>query len=173
MLEIESKAFIPKGKVKRILKLANQKFKFIKKELKEDVYYCNKKKTIRIRKFNSLTDVVTFKTKYLDNDTEVNKEIEFRVDNTNDFVRLLEEMEFKILYKKIKKSIVYKKENLTIEINEIENLGFFLEVEKIIKNRSELALAKAEIHEIIEDFQLENNIEKKSYFELLGDQFKI
>ncbi|AYE36571.1 class IV adenylate cyclase [Borrelia turcica IST7] len=173
MLEIESKAFIPKNEIKRILKLANQKFKFIKEELKDDVYYCNTKKTIRIRKFDTSTEIVTFKTKNLDSDIEVNKEIEFRVDNINNFVLLLEEMDFKILYKKTKKSLIYKKENLTIEINEIKNLGFFLEVEKIIKDKSELALAKTEIYEIIEYFQLKNNIEKKSYFELLSNQLKI
>ncbi|QMU99471.1 class IV adenylate cyclase [Borrelia sp. A-FGy1] len=173
MLEIESKAFIPKNEIKRIFKLANKKFKFIKKELKDDVYYCNTKKIIRIRKFDTSTEIVTFKTKYLDFDIEVNKEIEFRVDNINNFVLFLEEMDFKILYKKTKKSLIYKKENLTIEINEIKNLGFFLEVEKIIKDKNELALAKTEIYEMIEDFQLKNNIEKKSYFELLSNQLKI
>ena len=122
MLEIESKAFIPKNEIKRILKLANQKFKFIKEELKDDIYYHNTKKTIRIRKFNTSTEIVTFKTKYLDSDIEINKEIEFRVDNINNFVLMLKEMDFKILYKKTKKSLIYKKENLTIEINEIKIL---------------------------------------------------
>ncbi|UGQ17494.1 class IV adenylate cyclase [Borrelia sp. RT1S] len=169
MLEIESKAFIPKGEIKKILKLANRKFKFIREELKEDVYYCNTKQTIRIRKFNSSTDIVTFKNKLLDSDIEINKEIEFGIDNANAFILLLEEMKFKLLYKKNKKSLIYRKEDLTIEINEIENLGFFLEVEKIIKDKSELALAKTEIYEIMEDLQLKNNIEKKSYFELLSN----
>ncbi|WKC58258.1 class IV adenylate cyclase [Borrelia sp. P9F1] len=173
MLEIESKAFIPKREIKRILKLAKQKFKFIKEEFKRDVYYCNTKQTIRIRKSNSSTDIVTFKNKRLDNDIEINKEIEFGVDNASAFILLLKEMRFKLLYKKNKKSLIYKKENLNIEINEVENLGFFLEVEKIIRDKSELPLAKTEIYEIMEDFQLKNNIEKKSYFELLSNQLEM
>ncbi len=50
MFEIESKAFIPTKELKRIIKLANKKFKFIKEEIKTDIYYSNQKKIIRIRK---------------------------------------------------------------------------------------------------------------------------
>ncbi|AWG43075.1 class IV adenylate cyclase [Candidatus Borreliella tachyglossi] len=168
MLEIESKAFIPKNELRRILKLANKKFRFIKEEVKNDTYYCDTKKTIRIRKFNTSGEIVTFKVKSLDGDIEVNKEIEFRVDDINNFILFLEEINFKILYKKLKKSLIYKKDTLNIEINEIDNLGFFLEVEKIIYDQSELNLAKTEIYEIMKEFQLNNNIEKKSYYELIS-----
>ncbi|BCR21317.1 class IV adenylate cyclase [Borrelia miyamotoi] len=167
MFEIELKAFIPPHKIKEILKLANQKFKFIKEAIKEDTYYFNKEKIIRIRKLNDSEEIVTFKIKSLENEIEINKEIEFKVDHIRNFISFLEQMDFKILYKKIKKSLIYKKRNLNIEINEIENLGFFLEVEKIIYNKNKLSLAKIEIHEIIKEFKLQENIEKKSYFELI------
>ncbi len=61
MFEIESKAFIPQKELKRIIKLANKKFKFIKEEIKTDIYYSNLKKIIRIRKLNTLEKIVTFK----------------------------------------------------------------------------------------------------------------
>ncbi|AHE63032.1 class IV adenylate cyclase [Borrelia parkeri] len=174
MFEIELKAFIPKNELKEILKLANQKFKFIKEEIKDDTYYCNTEKIIRIRKFNTSEEIVTFKIKSLENDIEINKEIEFKVDQINNFISFLEEINFKFLYKKIKKSLIYKKENLNIEINEIENLGFFLEIEKIIYDKNELSLAKTEIYETIKEFKLQNNIEKKPYFELiLANQSKV
>nr|WP_267914945.1 class IV adenylate cyclase [Borreliella garinii] len=67
MFEIESKAFIPQKELKRIIKLANKKFKFIKEEIKTDIYYSNLKKIIRIRKLNTLEKIVTFKKKILDN----------------------------------------------------------------------------------------------------------
>ncbi|AHH08690.1 class IV adenylate cyclase [Borrelia anserina] len=173
MFEIESKACIPKNKIKKILKIANQKFKFIKKEIKDDTYYCNTEKVIRIRKSNIAEAIVTFKIKSLESYIEINKEIEFKVDQINNFISFLEEMDFKILYKKIKKSLIYKKENLNIEINLIKNLGFFLEIEKIIHDKNELSLAKKEIYETIKEFKLQNNIEKKSYFELiLANQLK-
>ncbi|AHH10918.1 class IV adenylate cyclase [Borrelia coriaceae] len=174
MFEIELKAFIPKNKLKEILELANQKFKFIKEETKNDTYYCNKEKIIRIRKFNTSKEIVTFKIKSLEDNIEINKEIEFQVDRIDNFISFLEEMDFKILCKKIKKSMIYKKNTLNIEINEIENLGFFLEIEKIIYDQNELNLAKKEIHETIKEFNLQNNIEKKSYFELiLANQSKV
>ncbi|AHH12751.1 Adenylate cyclase [Borrelia hermsii YBT] len=173
MFEIELKAFIPKNELKKILKLANQKFKFIKEEIKNDTYYSNTEKIIRIRKFNTSEEIVTFKIQSLENDIEINREIEFKVDQISNFISFLEEMNFKILYKKIKKSLIYQKGNLNIEINDIENLGFYLEIEKIIYDKNELSLAKTEIYETIKEFKLQNNIEKKSYFELiLANQFK-
>ncbi|AXK70703.1 class IV adenylate cyclase [Borreliella burgdorferi] len=170
MFEIESKAFIPPKELKRIIKLANKKFKFIKEEIKTDIYYSNQKKIIRIRKLNNLEKIVTFKKKILDNNhtVEINKEIEFKIDSINNFLTLIKELKFKKLYKKIKKSLIYQTNNLNVEINEIKNLGFFLEIEKIINNQNDIDLAKKEIDNIINQFGLKENIETRSYSELLS-----
>ncbi|ATH10251.1 class IV adenylate cyclase [Borreliella burgdorferi] len=170
MFEIESKAFIPPKELKRIIKLANKKFKFIKEEIKTDIYYSNQKKIIRIRKLNTLEKIVTFKKKILDNNhtVEINKEIEFKIDSINNFLTLIKELKFKKLYKKIKKSLIYQTNNLNIEINEIKNLGFFLEIEKIINNQNDIDLAKKEIDNMINQFGLKENIETRPYSELLS-----
>ncbi|WNY66143.1 class IV adenylate cyclase [Borreliella andersonii] len=170
MFEIESKAFIPLKKLKRIIKLANKKFKFIKEEIKTDIYYSNQRKIIRIRKLNTLEKIVTFKKKILDNNNtiEINKEIEFKIDNINNFLILIKELKFKKLYKKIKKSLIYQTNNLNVEINEIKNLGFFLEIEKIINNQNDIDLAKKEIDNIINQFGLKENLETRPYSELLS-----
>ncbi|ACK74817.1 class IV adenylate cyclase [Borreliella burgdorferi] len=170
MFEIESKAFIPTKELKRIIKLANKKFKFIKEEIKTDIYYSNQKKIIRIRKLNTLEKIVTFKKKILDNNNtvEINKEIEFKIDSINNFLTLIKELKFKKLYKKIKKSLIYQTNNLNVEINEIKNLGFFLEIEKIINNQNDIDLAKKEIDNIINQFGLKENIETRPYSELLS-----
>lgn len=170
MFEIESKAFIPPKELKRIIKLANKKFKFIKEEIKTDIYYSNQRKIIRIRKLNTLEKIVTFKKKILDNNNtiEINKEIEFKIDNINNFLILIKELKFKKLYKKIKKSLIYQTNNLNVEINEIKNLGFFLEIEKIINNQNDIDLAKKEIDNIINQFGLKENLETRPYSELLS-----
>ncbi|MBB6207633.1 class IV adenylate cyclase [Borreliella lanei] len=170
MFEIESKAFIPPKELKRIIKLANKKFKFIKEEIKTDIYYSNQKKIIRIRKLNNLEKIVTFKKKILDKNTtiEINKEIEFKIDSINNFLILIKELKFKKLYKKIKKSLIYQTNNLNVEINEIKNLGFFLEIEKIINNQNDIDLAKKEIDNIINQFGLKENLETRPYSELLS-----
>ncbi|WP_434245382.1 class IV adenylate cyclase [Borreliella burgdorferi] len=170
MFEIESKAFIPPKELKRIIKLANKKFKFIKEEIKTDIYYSNQKKIIRIRKLNTLEKIVTFKKKILDNNNtvEINKEIEFKIDSINNFLTLIKELKFKKLYKKIKKSLIYQTNNLNVEINEIKNLGFFLEIEKIINNQNDIDLAKKEIDNIINQFGLKESIETRPYSELLS-----
>ncbi len=170
MFVIESKAFIPPKELKRIIKLANKKFKFIKEEIKTDIYYSNQKKIIRIRKLNTLEKIVTFKKKILDNNhtVEINKEIEFKIDSINNFLTLIKELKFKKLYKKIKKSLIYQTNNLNVEINEIKNLGFFLEIEKIINNQNDIDLAKKEIDNIINQFGLKENIETRPYSELLS-----
>ncbi|WPM05620.1 class IV adenylate cyclase [Borreliella sinica] len=170
MFEIESKALIPPKDLKRIIKLANAKLKFIKEEIKTDIYYSNQKKIIRIRKLNTLEKIVTFKKKILDKkkSIEINKEMEFKIDNVNNFLILIKELKFKKLYKKIKKSLIYQTNNLNVEINEIKNLGFFLEIEKIINNQNEIDLAKKEIENIINQFGLKENLEIRPYFELLS-----
>ncbi|WKC75508.1 class IV adenylate cyclase [Borreliella yangtzensis] len=170
MFEVESKAFIPPKELKRIIKLANKKFKFIKEEIKTDIYYSNLKKIIRIRKLNTLEKIVTFKKKIIDsnNTIEINKEVEFKIDNINNFLILMKELKFKKLYKKIKKSLIYQINNLNIEINEIKNLGFFLEIEKIVTNQNDIDLAKREIANIINQLGLKENLETRSYFELLS-----
>ncbi|SCW26652.1 class IV adenylate cyclase [Borreliella japonica] len=170
MFEIESKSFIPPKELKRIIKLANEKFKFIKEEIKTDIYYSNHKKIIRIRKLNTLEKIVTFKKKILDNSNtiEINKEVEFKIDNVNNFLILMKELKFKKLYKKIKKSLIYQTNNLNVEINEIKNLGFFLEIEKITNNQNDTDLAKKEIDSIINQFGLKENLETRPYFELLS-----
>ncbi|AJA90507.1 adenylyl cyclase [Borreliella chilensis] len=170
MLEIESKASIPPKELKKIIKLANKKFKFIKEEIKSDIYYSNSKKIIRIRKLNTLEKIVTFKKKILTNNNtiEINKEIEFKIDNIKNFLTLMKEFGFKTLYKKIKKSLIYQNNNLNIEINEIKNLGFFLEIEKIINDQNDIDLAKNEINNIINQFGLKQNLETRPYFELLS-----
>lgn len=170
MFEIESKAFIPPKELKRIIKLANKKFKFIKEEIKTDIYYSNQKKIIRIRKLNTLEKIVTFKKKILDNNhtVEINKEIEFKIDSINNFLTLIKELKFKKLYKKIKKSLIYQTNNLNVEINEIKNLGFFLEIEKMINNQNDIDLAKKEIDNMINQFGLKENIETRPYSELLS-----
>ncbi|APS98895.1 adenylyl cyclase [Borreliella mayonii] len=170
MFEIESKAFIPPKELKRIVNLANKKFKFIKEEIKTDIYYSNQKKIIRIRKLNNLEKIVTFKKKILDNNNtiEINKEVEFKIDSINNFLILIKELKFKKLYKKIKKSLIYQTNNLNVEINEIKNLGFFLEIEKIINNQNDIDLAKKEIDNIINQFGLKENLETRPYSELLS-----
>ncbi|MBB6042705.1 class IV adenylate cyclase [Borreliella yangtzensis] len=170
MFEVESKAFIPQKELKRIIKLANKKFKFIKEEIKTDIYYSNLKKIIRIRKLNTLEKIVTFKKKIIDNNNtiEINKEVEFKIDNINNFLILMKELKFKKLYKKIKKSLIYHINNLNVEINEIKNLGFFLEIEKIVTNQNDIDLAKREIASIINQLGLKENLETRSYFELLS-----
>lgn len=170
MFEVESKAFIPQKELKRIIKLANKKFKFIKEEIKTDIYYSNLKKIIRIRKLNTLEKIVTFKKKIINsnNTIEINKEVEFKIDNINNFLILMRELKFKKLYKKIKKSLIYQINNLNVEINEIKNLGFFLEIEKIVTNQNDIDLAKREIANIINQLGLKENLETRSYFELLS-----
>ncbi|OJH14912.1 adenylyl cyclase, partial [Borreliella bissettiae] len=110
------------------------------------------------------------KKKILDNNnaTEINKEIEFKIDNMNNFLTLIKELKFKKLYKKIKKSLIYQTNNLNVEINEIKNLGFFLEIEKIINNQNDIDLAKKEIDNIIDQFGLKENLETRPYSELLS-----
>ena len=145
-----------------------------KEFVKEDLYF-KKDDFIRIR----CDDKTLLITKKIKNKTEqgyeINNEDEltFTTDFKESFIKLLNFLGYKESFRKLKKGRMWHKENLTVEIVYVEKLGWFIELEILLKDE-----AKAE--EIKESWlKLENikrslglddsNLESKNYSELLKE----
>ena len=180
-LEVETKAKIDDVHLlrKKIKKIAL----FKKKESRGDDYFALKtksypKKAFRIR-YDGKKYVVNFKKRVknlFSRDIVVKEEFEFtlsdikRIDN---FLFLLEDLGFKEWVKKRKtvESYQYKKDKrIVIEINKVEHLGYYLEIEYLAR-RSEVNKAKSKIRGILNELEIKKDqIDNIGYTKRLYDK---
>lgn len=171
MYEVEAKVWVKnQTEWESLKKKIEQSTVFLYKEQKEDTYFTHpdSKQTIfRLRKTNLNKLEVTIKDKKIKNGVEETKEESFFVSDEETFLSFCKKINLNILLKKQKESLVYEKKGLKIELNTINNLGNFLEIEKIVNKEEELTQAN---HEIIEMFGFlgyqPKDFEPKPYYQL-------
>lgn len=174
-IEIEKKAWI--NNLDKINERAAEIAKFVHEEKKYDTYYYSgknienidfKNDTIfRIRK-NSNGSFITLKEREFHGKTEINVEKEFEIINPDELEDLFKYMGYSILVKKNKISKVYKYKEASIEVNTIEGLGDFIEVEVVIDNEKNKDKAFKLVDEIFSLFDInEKLIEDRYYIDLL------
>jgi adenylate cyclase class 2 len=150
-LEIESKIKVSEKDLPLIRKRIKEIARFSKKETKKDQYYSLEKafypkKAFRIRS-NGKKDVVNFKKwirKYWKQGIVVKEEFEFTIENKENFLALMADLGFQkwIGKTKISETYIHKKhKKLNIELNEIKDLGYFIEIEYLAEKK-ELNLAR-------------------------------
>lgn len=164
-LEIETKVRIDNLNElrKRIKKIAY----FEKKETKKDNYFALKrkfkknsypKKAFRVRN-NGEEHVINFKrwlTKHWDKKVVVKEEFEFKIKEIVSFLALMKDLGFVQWMKKIKNSESYKykkDKRISIEINKIKSLGYFMEIEYLC-SKHEMEKGKRKIKEILEELKI-------------------
>ena len=173
MYEIEAKVPLKKADVQRLRKelpkIAGQKRKVINK----DYYYADPKSFfLRIRERNK-KGLLNLKSKKVEQGIELNQEIELSINSVSKFHTLLKKIGIRLTAKKEKISEIYKKENLQIELNFIKGLGYFLEIETIIKKKSDIPRAKKALREMFSRLGFSSkDFEKKYYLELLAEKIK-
>jgi len=180
-LEVETKAKIDNVSElrKKIKKIAVLK----KKESRGDDYFALKiktypKKAFRIR-YDGKKYVVNFKKRIkslFSKDIVVKEEFEFEIKdlkNINNFLYLLEDLGFKQWVKKRKhtESYTHKKDKrIIIEINKVEHLGYYLEIEYLAK-RSEVGKAKRKIRSTLKELEIgKDQIDNVGYTRRLYDK---
>jgi len=178
-LEVETKAkIINVSKLrKKIKKIAI----FKKKESRGDDYFALKintypKKAFRIR-YDGKKYVVNFKKRIkslFTKDIVVKEEFEFTLsDKPTNFLALIEDLGFKQWVKKRKhtEAYLYKKDKrVIIEINKVEHLGYYLEIEYLAK-RSEVETAKKKIHQVLKELEItKDQIDNMGYTKRLYDK---
>ncbi len=180
-LEVETKVKIHDAESmrKRVRKIAD----FVKKRKKADDYFSIKrkgypKKAFRIRATKD-EFVVNFKKwlkKYWSKDIVVKKEFEFNLRDKEHLEHLLElfrDLGFSewIRKTKISESYRYRKDRrANIEINNVEHLGYFLEIEYLCQ-KHEMQKAKRVIRQILKELNVkQKDIDNTGYTRMLWDK---
>ena len=180
-LEVETKVRIRDVNEmrERVRKVAN----FVKKEKRADDYFAMKrkgypKKAFRIRAKENEFEI-NFKKwlkKYWSKDIVVKKEFEFNLRNkehVEDLLALFRDLNFVEWIKKRKtsESYVHKKDKrLVIEINKIEHLGYFLEIEYLCP-KYEMQQAKKKIRAVLRELSIgQKDIDNTGYTRMLWDR---
>ncbi|GEM_PF-693668 len=176
-LEVETKVKLDDSEVPALREKIKKIAKFEKSGKKEDDYFAIKgrfrrnaypKKAFRIRAMKDEFEV-NFKkwlTKLWTKDIVVKQEYEFKLkgaEEVKDLLALFEDLGFEEWIKKIKENETYKykkDKRLSIEINKVKHLGYFMEIEYLCK-RHELEKARRRIREVlkildIQPYQIDN-----------------
>lgn len=180
-LEVETKV-----KIENVSKLRNKIkkiAKFEKKESRGDDYFALQKKGYPKKSFRIRDDgeklIVNFKKhlkKLYSQGVVVKREFEFQLtDMTHigNFLALLEDFGFREWVKKRKttESYLYKKDKrIIIEINKVQHLGYYMEIEYKAKN-SEVEKARKKILQVLQELEIKKDqIDNIGYTRRLYDK---
>lgn len=184
MIEVERKAWLKDLAKTRenILKVAS----FKEKVQKDDIYFAPimterlniyKDPIFRIR-LEKGKQFLSYKKKSFLNKTEVNEEQETDISHINlAFLRsFFQYLRFFPFIEKRKETELYIIENhqgffVSIEINQVEKLGDFVEIEILVSKKDEVEKADQALTEIFEKIKIpDEDVEKKYYVDLLMER---
>lgn len=143
--------------------------------LKEDVYFRRRGDTAtplpadryRLRR-EAGRAVVTFKQLIEAGGVEVNEEIEFGVDDAHAFFQFADRFGFEPFVVKRKKTRLYQVERASVELNEVEHLGHFVEIEILCHDEALVPVARTEIARLYNHLGLTTaDLEPRRYIELI------
>ena len=145
MIEVEIKVCI---KNKKRLEQGMEQFGFMKGSLlrETDWYFDNMEgtfrksdKALRIRQCENLTSkenisYITYKGPKLDNISMTRKELEIRIDDAKTGKEILQNLGFLPVFPVVKLRQYFHKDDMTACLDQVENLGDYLELEIIVEN---------------------------------------
>jgi len=171
MYEIEAKVRLTSADVKRLKKELSKLAIFKGNVQNIDRYFpYSKQFSFRVRKQGN-KDFLHLKHKKTEKGIEMNQEIDLPITSGPKMLAFLKRIHIDMPIKKEKKGDIYQLKNLRIELNHIKGLGHFLEIENVVKNKTEIPKAKKELHQIFEQLGFKpSNFEKKYYLELLAEK---
>jgi predicted adenylyl cyclase CyaB len=182
-LEVETKIKLPDDKINEIREKVKKIAVFEKKGKKEDDYFAIEriikssypKKAFRIRASKDEFEV-NFKkwlTKFWTKDIVVKQEFEFKLkgkEQVEDLLALFKDLGFKEWVKKIKfnETYKYKKDKrASIELNKVEHLGWFMEIE-YLSQPNEIEKAREAIRNVLSDLEIDPDwIDNTGYTKML------
>ena len=165
-MEVEVKFKVPFDEIKE--KIERLGAELVRKEVQEDLYFALPLPSLlRIRRIVNTGEVILGYKEIKDKRNEEFDEIEVKVEDFDKIREILKRLGFKedIWVKKYR--YVYRLGNVTFELNRVEGLGDFLDIEVISEN---VEKAKREIWEAAKKLGLkEENVEPRLYQELIKD----
>lgn len=179
MKEIEMKAHIPG--VEPIRKKLETMATWVKEEEKYDRYFA--KTDIPLKEIDFFNDplfrlrkkgnqyVVTYKRKKIEKGLEINDEIEFGIDDAVAFENFAAYLGFSPVMTKEKKSIVFRLDELSIELNDVAHLGAFIEVEHLSQTSDHAETIRQKIKDLFQKLDIPPEaIESRLYLDLLREK---
>jgi adenylate cyclase class 2 len=170
--EVELKAWLRQPEA--IEAKAAQLGAFKGETFKEDIYFRRRGEQtplpadrFRLRREGGRA-VVNFKQEVIAGGVEVNDEVEFGVDDTYAFFQFADHFGFEPFVVKRKKSRVYRIERANVELNEVEHLGHFIEIEILGDDEALVPAARTEIARLYHHLGLPPaDLEPRRYIELI------
>ena len=177
--EVECKVPIPEARVDSLMLQMNEKFgeRCKQKVDKRDTYYSKTGLHADFRMREEATGItITRKQKEVRNDgAEVNQEIEFTVTRSQEesIHTFFLSLGYTLLITKRKTGFMWSIDNLTIEVVEIERLGYFLEIERLLLDsatQEEIDTALQELDRLRETVGFgDTPLEGRYYIEMLQE----
>lgn len=177
MIEVESKVSVKPSMIGKIRTRAREIGKYARKEFKVDDYYTLEsldsypEKSFRIRRADGYY-VINYKNPIsYEKGVHAKNEVEFKVSDIKDFLKTIKDLGFRKFVRKEKRCEIYKiKKNFQIELNNVKNLGWFVEIE-YLTNAAGIGKARDEVARVFKMLGFgEKDIVKKGYTKLLWDK---
>lgn len=153
---------------------------FERETYKEDVYFrrCGEAGLLPADRYRLRREadkaVVTFKQTIETGGLEVNEEIEFGVDDPHAFFRFADRFGFEPFVVKRKKSRIYRLGRAQVELNQVEHLGHFIELEILCDDEANIPIARAELARHFTQLGLTAaDLEPRRYLELIQEAYPV
>ncbi|USG99043.1 class IV adenylate cyclase [Thermococcus argininiproducens] len=166
-MEIEIKFRVDFNEIRK--KIENLGARLIREEVQEDLYFSVPlPRLLRIRHVINLGEVILGYKEIQDEKNEEFEEIEVKIEDFEKMKEILTRLGFGEDVWVKKHRLVYKLNEVTFELNKVENLGDFLDIEVIGEDVEE---AKGKIWEIAQKLGLkDSDVESRLYQELMREK---
>lgn len=124
---------------------------------------------VRVRQENGKT-FITVKKKEVREEMEINDELEFEVSDSRSFEAFLTALDFAPWIRKSKEGTAWRWKNITIELSQVQKIGWFVELEILAEtiNAEQVAQAREDLLSCLNRIGIpRTKIESRYYTELL------
>jgi adenylate cyclase, class 2 len=177
MIEVEVKARVTDfHEVKK--KLSQMGVLKVKTESQEDIYYnaphrdfAQTDEALRIRKIphdDGYEIILTYKGAKMDDVSKTRKEIEVNVGSREETASILENLGFIPVVTIKKERMIYHRDDLVICLDDVQDVGTFVEIERGLKEGEDFQDSLKEIFKTYRKLGITDGFVRKSYLELLG-----
>lgn len=172
MIELEAKVWLDKHGIDPKLIEAQLKnvCEFIGEKKKYDWYFSKKgeiNEVFRLRQENEQY-FVNHKIYHIHQGIETNEEIEFEVLDRDAFFAFTDVLGYEVSITKKKDTKLFKNDGFSFELSFLHQLGWFLEIEKICENTSDIEQEKKALSQAFSQFGMSQEMyENHKYLHLL------
>lgn len=168
MFEVEAKVKVTLSDYRRLSAHLKKVAGEGRESVKNDTYFADTKAVHMRTRVTGKKTVFTIKQKALQGSVEANCEMEWEIKDPAKWKKLLSKLGILPFIRKSKSSLTYRYKNFTLELNHIRELGYYLEIEKIVEDPKEVKTAKKELVAMFKELGYnQNQFEGRYYLDLL------